>query len=131
MIIVNDIPLATPFRSVNWRDNRALILDGRDYGPRAKRADGTYRHRRRIVALAGVCSGKGVVMHVPPPIGLPAPRQLPFVRRRNGYDYCTLCDLALEYCLCGTREVDERAPDSADGGLVKRIVEARLKAGGR
>lgn len=43
MLIVNNVPLVTPFKSVNWRDNPALRPANEDYGWRAKRADGSVR----------------------------------------------------------------------------------------
>ena len=69
-----------------------------------------------------------IVAPVMPPA--PAPRQLPFVRRRYGVEYCTLCDLALDYCLCGANAAGFGPPseDDAESALVKRIIACR---GGR
>lgn len=43
MLIVNNQLVATPFKSVNWRDKPALRPANEDYGKRAKKADGNVR----------------------------------------------------------------------------------------
>ncbi len=65
------------------------------------------------------------------------PQQLPFVRRRYGHAFCSLCGLEIEpvaYCVCGKAPADEPASDGAETGLARRVAEAVMKranAGGR
>lgn len=63
-----------------------------------------------------------------PPQKLPRP---PFVKR-GFHMVCSACDLEQRYCRCSERSADAPSADAKDeANLSQRIVEARMRAGGR
>jgi len=59
------------------------------------------------------------------------PTPSPTIKRMYGVDYCLLCGLALIYCRCGTTPAADPDVEKAEQDLVRRVREARVKAGGR
>jgi len=58
-----------------------------------------------------------------------APPTQPRWRTRYGVAYCTICDMAADYCKGHLPPA--QSPDGAESQLLLRIAEARAKAGGR
>jgi hypothetical protein len=60
---------------------------------------------------------------MPVPVTTPKPST---IAKRMGVEYCTLCNLAVLYCKCGSAPArDAESPDGAETRLAKRIAEAQ------
>lgn len=48
----------------------------------------------------------------------------PTIRERYGIKYCTLCNLQVDYCKCGTTPAAERTAHDGDGSDLNRRIRA-------